>query len=237
MEFTSYTIESIKLEIPNNLLNDRMRTTFETGKYEKLEYRVLGKLIKKGEVILELGGGVGFISAVAARHPNTKSVYVVEADARLIPIIKRTHELNSVKATIFNEMVGQQDGSGKFYIADSYIASSAYSEPGRVEVTVPITSFQRRIDHIRPSMLIVDIEGAEAEIFSTARLKSVRTILVELHPKVIGTNGTMKVFDNLRREGLTYDHELSSRHIVVFKRSFKPRRLPRLTRMIIDSIT
>lgn len=218
-QVAKYTVGGVKVELPRSILNERIEKIMQGGTYEAREARILEKIIAKGEIILELGAGIGFISTLAAKNANTKSVHAVEADPRLLPVIQRTHELNDVSATIYSEMLGATDGTHTFHLAHSFIASSSSGVWGGREIEVKMTSFQRRLDEIQPTLLIVDIEGGEVELFKDVQLTSVNKIMMELHQNVTGIAGIKSVFDQLSVEGFGYDAENSWGGVVTLARA------------------
>ena len=66
---------------------------------------------------------------------------------------------------------------------------------------MPVKPFNDEIARIRPSFLIVDIEGGEYELFDYARLDTVRTIVIEMHPSVGGLRRSLALRRNLRQLG------------------------------------
>ncbi len=53
----------------------------------------------------------------------------------------------------------------------------------------------------KPEVLIMDVEGAEAELFQLADLGSIRHILVELHPHIIGEDKVAGIAGRLESDG------------------------------------
>lgn len=189
--------------------------SLDSGTYESAEADELSSLIQDGEVILEVGAGIGFISTLSARNPSTKRVFAIEANPRLMDVIKRTHQLNSVNVTTFHEMVGDHDGTATFHIHRDFWASSVIHRDGEA-VTVPVASFQRRLDECRPTMLIIDIEGAETTLFENVDLRGVRKIMVELHQNFVGRRGVKRVFDTLSAKNFVFDPYHSKCSIATF---------------------
>ena len=70
-----------------------------------------------------------------------------------------------------------------------------------------------------PTMLIMDVEGGEADLLDDdLELTGVTKLLMEIHPKVIGLAGVKKIFDVLSRQGLVYDASTSSGRVILFRR-------------------
>lgn len=210
-----FTVRGVKLEIPRYLLTDRIRAAMKEGWYEGHEAAELDHLIQDGDVVLEIGAGVGLISTLAKLNPKTQRVYAVEADPRLIPIIARTHALNGVDVTIYNEILGPSSGEAQFTIHDDFWASSAGGTNGK-SIAVPMTSFQDRLDEIKPTFIIADIEGGELSLFDGVDLTGVNKIMIEVHQYVLGRKGMKHLFDTLSRQNFHYDQWHSSRAIVTF---------------------
>ena len=67
-ETTTYKMGAVTLELPNSILNDRMRKVLSAGSYELSEAQSLPKLVTEGDIVLELGAGVDFILTLAGRR-------------------------------------------------------------------------------------------------------------------------------------------------------------------------
>jgi len=197
------------------IFSDDITNSVKLGSYESHEASVLDGLIQPGEVILEIGAGCGFISTYCAKNPRTYKVFCVEANPNLIDPIKLTHAVNAVTVPVFNEILGNEDGETDFYLHRDFWASGTHSFLG-TPIRVKKTSFQSRLDQIRPTMLIIDIEGGEEKLFEAVELKGVKKIMLELHQPTIGRRGIKKVFDLLSAQGFHYDVWHSFYSVVTF---------------------
>lgn len=189
------------------------------GHYEEHEAAELDSLIRPDEIILEIGAGCGFISTYCAKNPCTKSVHCVEANPDLIDLIHLTHRLNNVTASVYNEILAREDGEADFFLHKDFWGSGTISSLGTANkpvIKVPTTRFQRRLDEIRPTMLVIDVEGGEETLFEDVSLTSVQRIMLELHPHLIGRSGVKRLFDLLSAQGFCYDVWHSTRSIVTF---------------------
>ena len=74
-----------------------------------------------------------------------------------------------------------------FFRSENIISSSAYDRelPG-AKVEIESDVFSEVLGTYRPDVLIMDVEGSEDELLRVADFGSVRDILVELHPHIIG---------------------------------------------------
>lgn len=213
-----FTLSGIVLERPRSILTPELWLAFEMGYYEGSEISALRSTIRSGDAVLEVGGGVGFISAFVMRALGAATVLVIEANEALIPTIHRTHALNLVSATVLNGVAGRRDGPVRFHHQKAFWGSSVLPLPDSQVATVAGIDLGRIIRERRPDILVVDIEGGERDLFAPLDLSSVRSIVVEVHQPQIGGVGIRKCFDALQYEGFAYDPDGSAGTNVVFTR-------------------
>lgn len=206
------------------VMTPRVRRLLRNGTYEIKEARALHYLIRSGDRVLELGGGLGYLSA-KARQLGASEVTVVEANPELVQYIQRQHATNNINSImVLHGLASAQDGPNKkVYLRRNFLASSARADihPDRIEtsVLVPCFGINQLIDRSRPDVLICDIEGAEVDVLSAADLTGLRSAIVELHPQWIGSTGVAAVFDAFSRAGMTYCAKGSHGKVVVFERT------------------
>jgi FkbM family methyltransferase len=216
-----YDNHGVLLPVLPDVFSEPVIATIKNGVYEAHEATELDTLIEPGEIVLEIGAGCGFISTCCAKNPHTSAVFCVEANPELIHVIELTHRVNHVTATIFNEIPAQEDGEAEFFVHRDFWGSGTHSFLGSA-IKVRTTSFQKRLDEVRPTMLIVDIEGGEAALFEGASLAGVSKIMLELHQPTIGGHGVKRVFDLLSAQGYHYDVPHSTHSVVTFLHVDRP---------------
>jgi len=205
----------VLIPVVPGITSDTIAEKIRAGGYESHEAALLTGLIQPEEVIFEIGAGCGFISTFCAKNQHTKAVHCVEANPNLIEVIKLTHRVNNVDVPVYNELLSTQDGEAEFYLHADFWASGTHSFLGE-PIKVKMTSFQKRLDEIRPTMLIVDIEGGEEALFDGVDLTGVRKIMIELHQPTIGRRGIKTVFDRLSAQNFHYDAWHSTYSVVTF---------------------
>jgi hypothetical protein len=89
---------------------------------------------------------------------------------------------------------------------------------GTHPVEVPGKALDYLVERVRPTLLIIDAEGAERELFEGAELAGVTKIVLELHDRIIGPDGTDRVRATLARIGFKEDRRLSSPEHLVLRR-------------------
>lgn len=221
----SARVHGVKVAVDPAVMTSANIRRIARKRYEEPEARALDAIIRPDDRVLELGGGVGFMSAVALSRidPAKGRVVVYEANPLLIPIIRRTHALNGRTAEVNHAVLapGEVSGSIKFYRRENFSISSLDGDGGDVAevVDVPLMSFGAVLKDLRPTVLVIDIEGGETTIFNDAPdLSSVRGAVIEFHPAQTGDRAISDVIALLRASGLHLSIRLSSANVLAFVR-------------------
>jgi FkbM family methyltransferase len=212
----------VLLELDVELISQHVLAAIEEGKYERSEARQLCRVLEQGERIVELGGGIGYLSTLALKQGKVESAAVYEANPRLIPVIIRTHALNGVSASVFNAVVlpKAEVETMPFYVRKHFWASSLSPRPWGYTsaVNVATVSFAAMLEQHRPTMLIIDIEGGESQLLRGVPLTGVSKVLIEIHQRVIGAKGVKRVFDFFSKHRFHYDQNFSAGSVILFRR-------------------
>jgi len=222
-------IKSRGLRFPNDIrvISPKRRGKLRRGEYEQREAQAVRANVRPDDVVIELGAGMGYMSSLMARNLRAKSVHAYEANPKMIPYINAVYAENGItNATVTNALLGAQAGEADFYVRSNFVASSLEENPKGMNSEViavekvEVLSMQAVFDDIKPTVLVCDIEGAEADILPIADLSCLRCAIVELHPQWIGQSGVQAVFDAMHRAGLTYFPRTSDKKVVTFRKAW-----------------
>lgn len=217
-------VRGVKLAVDRSVISKPVIRQLALSRYEVPEANALEGILRADVRVLELGGGIGFMSALAAGRIDLAKgrVVVYGANPLLVPIIERTHALNGSRAEVHNTVLlpGDASGSTKFYRRFNFPESSLSGDaPGVVEVIdVPVRSFDEVVRELAPTVLVVDIEGGETTLFATADLSSVRCAVVEFHPAITGDKAISDTIAVMRENGLHLSIALSAANVLSFVR-------------------
>ncbi|GGG76613.1 hypothetical protein GCM10011415_26740 [Salipiger pallidus] len=221
-------ISSRGLRIPKHpqITTGRIRGALRTGTYERKECDAVSRVVHEGDVVLELGGGIGYVSSLLSVNRKVARVVSYEANPRLLPYIASVHEANGVtNVEMRNALLTAQGGDPvDFHLRSNFLASSMHrgSDPDSIIETVPVP--RHRLDDVLtelcPDVLVCDIEGFEAELLPAGDWSCLRCAVIELHPQWIGATGVRAVFDAMHGAGLTYFPKASEGKVVTFRRDF-----------------
>lgn len=202
-------INGIKIFISNNIQGDILRTIY-TQTYEVSELRIIKSQLKPDDVVMELGTGIGFISSYCAKQIGSEKVFTYEANPQLKSDILRNYQLNNVAPNLEMCILGEQPGKKTFYLQKDYWISSVIPTTSYDQkINVQVKSFNETISQIKPTFLIIDIEGGEYDLFKYADLSNVKKICLELHHDVLGKQKTNFVLSKLASWGFLLDEEVS----------------------------
>lgn len=208
----------IQLPVKHPLVSPGIAKEIYFGDYEAKEIEIISKRIEPSDVVLEVGAGLGYLSAYCAKQVGSNNVFTFEANPELIPVIQETYAKSSVNPTITNAMLAEGDSEREFHLEEDFWASSAHRTGGR-SITVQQLDLNTELERINPSFLIVDIEGGEVEFFSNANLNMVRKICVETHSDVVGDYALSKMFSGLVAKGFALDFSIPRKNVFFFYRA------------------
>jgi FkbM family methyltransferase len=200
-------------------MSRRVERALSRGGYEREELRLIGEVLLPDDVVLEVGAGLGLVSTYCAKRVGSSRVFAYEADPELEPCIRETYGLNGVEPTLEMCAVGGQAGRVTLFRDKHFVSSSVVRRRvGAKPIEVPGKALSYIVQKVRPTVLIVDAEGAEREMFDGAQLEGVTRIVLELHDRVIGPLGTDRVRASLAAMGFHQDQRLSSPEHLVLRR-------------------
>jgi len=162
------------------------------GIYETSERYAVARFLPRTLPVVELGGSAGIVACLTNRllADPTRHV-VVEANPNVVPILERNRQANGCRFQILHAAVAYGAESIAFGVADDFLASSLTAPADGNRVTVPATSLAKIVadaGYDRCSV-VCDIEGAEVALLkneSDLFKRVVETLLIEVHPSIVG---------------------------------------------------
>ncbi|KIN76712.1 FkbM family methyltransferase [Sulfitobacter mediterraneus] len=216
-------IRSRGMKFPKHpeIMQGKIRRLLRSNSYEAKETEAALRVVREGDVVVELGGGIGYMSTLVATKRAIKSVHVFEANPNLIPYIRSVHAANNVSnAHVTNAILGPRKGSVDFYVREPMLGSSMQVLEGEVDppaVKVDVLNAKATFKEIGATVLICDIEGAEVDLIPQLDLTGLRAAIIETHPQWIGPEGINKVFRAFMDAGLAYYHRGSHGKVLAFR--------------------
>jgi len=137
--------------------------------YEEYETEVIKNIIKKGDVVLDLGANIGYYTLIFAKLVGDKGkVFAFEPEPNNFNLLKKNVELNGYKnVVLIPKAISSKTGKNKLYISDENTGSHTIIETEKNRKYIEIDSvclddyfvgFDRKINFIK-----MDVEGYEGE--------------------------------------------------------------------------
>jgi FkbM family methyltransferase len=167
------------------------------GIYEQPERRFVESYVRPGEQVLELGASIGVVSSIIGKTIGSAGKLVsVEANSALAPRFQKQVSINGVKAElvsclacpIWADRTPESVAAKGFIASNDPLKSRAEAKPARQSHVWRTAAEICESQAMQPGALVVDIEGAE-EIWAECSPNfpiSLRTIIVEVHPQIVG---------------------------------------------------
>ena len=219
-----YDIDGLRMVVPDAALNARIAAKLEQGSYEAQEARAAAMRLRAGQRVLELGAGIGYISAICARVTGAENVTCVEANPAMLPVVRANLDRNGYgEVTLLHGAVTGRDGpeapvafdgAKSFWagrIADGETVAARRGD-------VPALGLDALLARVRPQVVVMDIEGAEEHLFDAPWPAHVRSVMMELHPGRYADTVIRRIVDCMSDSGLTYDPGPSCGRILCFRR-------------------
>ena len=191
-------------------------------RFEAPKAALVSGLVRPGDRVLEIGAGIGYVTALLARERRVSSVLAVEANPRLIDYMARLHARNRVRKVrrLNAVLTNAPTDHASFYLRRDFWAGSL--SPGPLPHVGKVSVRARNLDALLRdegvNLIVCDVAGSEPGMFEGADLTGVDRILVELHVDLIGLAGVRTVFGVMDSQGFVYEPRHSTGSVVVFQR-------------------
>jgi FkbM family methyltransferase len=193
-------LDGIVVSTDPTTLSKCVRDGLFKGTYEEPERTIIREALTSSDRVLEIGGGIGFVSLLCAKICGPHNVLTYEANPAMLATIRRNYALNNLTPTLRSKAIAPEAGEVTFFIDDNIVSSSLHTRAGKPH-TVAADSLNAVLAEWKPTALVMDIEGAETLVIPSSRLEGVEKIIVELHPHIVGEAAINALKDYLYKFG------------------------------------
>lgn len=209
------------VKIPHSkFLNEKRIERINAARYEGQEIKGALHVVRPQDRVLEVGAGIGVVGGVIAKNAQPERLLSFEANPELVPAILALHRLNGLetRAQVRNQVLFAGEGRPEtmgFHLHKSFLGSSLLGDtvPAGRRVEVPTVDVAEVMAELRPTVLIMDIEGGELALLEAMDLAPFRAVVIEFHPGVYGVPGMRRCKTLLRDAGLQKVEEVSTRTV------------------------
>jgi FkbM family methyltransferase len=215
---------AIHLPIDRTVISSQIERAL-TKVFERPEIEAAQRLLQPGDTVLELGAGLGCVSARLRRETRVGRIVCYEANPALVKYIAGAHRANGITdievrhgVVLANPTVATMP----FYVRSNFASSSLQGGTDDVIATVdvPTVDWATVVAALRPNALVMDIEGAELDLLTAVDMGPIQRLVIELHPGVYGEDGVTRVRSVLAQQGFVAP--FAERDVVAFSRADLP---------------
>ncbi|MEM9231449.1 MAG: FkbM family methyltransferase [Pseudomonadota bacterium] len=230
VEDDAFDIHGIRVPCDRSVLTDLLIKQLSGGWFEVDEVTALKKILRPSDRVLDVGGGLGVTSAVAAKVAGVASVTTFEPNPFTQTFLRTMFDHNEVTVDLREGIILRQPTSEPrdFYARPHIYGSSLYDRGDGSGKVVKVRAFglAEVLTEVRPTVISCDIEGGEIELLTGAALPGVRAVIVEVHPDISGQPAIDTMLAHLASIGLKLVPKLTTHDVKVLQRSpFDLRRL------------
>jgi FkbM family methyltransferase len=180
------------------------------GNYELPERLLIQLMVERGYLragdrVIEAGAGIGVIAMQIADTVGDEGVFCFEPSPRTAEALRANFELNGHKIALKTAaLVGADVRTVTFTeFPDNFVLSGTHvSSPHGVTTTVAAEPLAEAIAAIDATVLVLDVEGAEADLIaSIEKWGRVHAIAMELHPRLLSEAKIAGIGEKLRAAG------------------------------------
>jgi FkbM family methyltransferase len=158
------------------------------GTAEPEEQAALARYLKAGDVFYDLGANIGFFAVLAARLVgNSGRVYAFEPNPECSTEVRRNADLNGFShVEVVEAAVSSKSGRARLRLGDTNLSSAiAGSSDAGIDVALTtVDDFMRDRSPRPPTLVMIDVEGAEIDVLRGMRETITRhcpVIMCEVH--------------------------------------------------------
>ncbi len=209
----------LSLRVPPDLVSPRILISLARGLYEVHERNSLLADLRPGDRVLELGTGLGAMACWAGQTQRDVPFVTIEANPALAPLIAENFRRNACKARAISGVAALRDGESAFHIEGDFWASSQVTTSDTAtRRTLPNVNIPALMQDFAPTIMVVDIEGAEVDLIPELPLQSLRRLIIEMHPQFTPLTGCAKVWRRLLEAGFYPQQAKGSEKVVIWDR-------------------
>lgn len=150
-----------------------------SGKFDRSIVQVLLDQAQDGDVLLDIGANIGYVSACFLARVPSSTVHCFEPQPGIVDLLRKNMEQFQGRAEVIQAGLAEHDGRLKFHVDSSNRGASRISDDGEIEIPVQEARVALQ-SRPRVDLIKIDVEGFEEPIF-----RSMESELMRLRPRAI----------------------------------------------------
>ena len=136
---------------------------------ERYEVKIMKKLIKKEDVIWDIGSNIGFYTLLFSKLAKKVKVIAFEPALKTYEILLKQISVNGADNIVLNNFaLGDKKGSQELYYEDAALAqgtASFFAMSGSQHEKVQVETIDTLNKTVLPDIIKLDVEGYEEQVF------------------------------------------------------------------------
>lgn len=150
-----------------------------SGEFDRSVVKMLLNQAQRGDVLLDVGANIGYVSAVFLTRVSDSKVHCIEPQPGIVDLLRKNMTQFGDRAAVEQIGLAEEDGRVGFSVNASNRGASRISSDGEIEISVreacKVLAAMPRMD-----LMKIDVEGFEEPIF-----RSIEDELKRLKPRAI----------------------------------------------------
>lgn len=159
------------------------RYLYLTGEFDRSVFEVLQAHSRPGDILLDVGANVGYMSACFLTHVPNSRVVAVDPQPGIVDLLRANLEPFGSRALVVPVALSDRNGRSAFEINATNRGASMLVNAGEGDVTVETWTPERLVEICgidRIDLIKLDVEGHEEAVFS-----ALQGVIARFRPRLI----------------------------------------------------
>jgi len=152
-------------------LDDFFKTVSINGVYEETQTEVIKKILKKGEIVLDVGAHIGYYTLLFSKLIGDKGkVFAFEPGPDNFALLKKNVEINGYRNVVLeNKAISDKNGKTKLFLAEKNTGDNRIFDNGEYHQSLDVDTitlddyFKNNRFGNQISLIKMDIQGSEGK--------------------------------------------------------------------------
>jgi FkbM family methyltransferase len=195
-----------------------MQEALSQGRYEQVEVQLCRDVLSPSDTVVEIGSAIGFLGIFAMKHLGVVEYRSIEANSQTAELLAANYVRNGLVADVVVAALAAADGPvalsvGADFWTNTTVRPDEQTSPSMWVRGCTLATLLADVP-FEPSTLIVDVEGAETCLNGNRLPESVKKLIIELHPALIGAPAAFEVLKQLMNQGFYVRATLDTTYVL-----------------------
>lgn len=188
------------LKIPKTDQSPYIDFLFFKGEYEKEETSLIKRILKAGDIAIDVGANVGYHTCLMSRCVgDSGKIFSFEPENSNFLVLEENIDLNKINnVVLLNIALGEKEKKETMYISpenkgDHTLVPMDRREPVNIDVTTFNAFYRNNLKHLNVALIKIDVQGYELQVLEgmkdNLKQKTIDNMIVEFTPERVKMAG------------------------------------------------